>query len=114
MKARFIRFLIYCTFGVVILHAYNKDNRLDGEIVSIDNDAKAILIKSIQMGDVKIKILPNTYLIGKNCGIFSSNLEAKFKDLNTGLFVEVDLIDKFTEGDKIARRIYWYCGDTAY
>ena len=59
-----------------------------------------------------IKILPNTYLIGRSCGIFNSNLEAKFKDLSVGLFVKIDSIN--IKDEKIARKVYWHCGDDAY
>ena len=47
MKVKFIKYFIYLTFSVIIIHA--RDN-ISGEIIDIDNDMKVVSINTMQMG----------------------------------------------------------------
>lgn len=56
-----------------------------GIINHIDDNAK-----TISVNNVVFKIMPKTHIKLDDCGIFGTDLDGKFSDLEVGSFVEVE------------------------
>ncbi|KAA6227216.1 MULTISPECIES: hypothetical protein [unclassified Campylobacter] len=77
-----------CLLALSLTGVLYADSGTYGTIVDINDAAKTILVETTYGQRINVKILPNTEIDMEDCGIFGTDKQGTFSDLQVGTFIK--------------------------